>query len=107
MRRKKAIKRISFWGFGIAAGLILAASPAGAQHQTDPCSEALGYVGCANLGKPNPSQQRIILHWAAVAISPAKLVAGASHGQNSQTAAEQAGLSVCRGQGASDCRVLQ
>ncbi len=49
MRRKKAIKRISFWGFGIASGLILAASPAGAQHQTDPCSEALGYVGCANL----------------------------------------------------------
>ncbi len=42
MRRDKAIKRISFWDFGIVAGLILAAKPACAQLQTDACSEAHG-----------------------------------------------------------------
>jgi Domain of unknown function (DUF4189) len=71
------------------------------------CVDALGYVGCENLGHPYPAAQLVILHWAAVAISPSTLTVGGSHGQNSQQDAEQTALTNCRRNGARDCEVLQ
>src|ERR1700689_129955 len=89
--------------------MISLAGPAhGQDANSQACVDALGDVGCANLGKPNPpSQQLIILHWAALAISPTTLRAGASHGENSVAGAQQTALANCRRQGALDCKVLQ
>jgi Domain of unknown function (DUF4189) len=90
--------------------LILSAGPAHAQtpdQNYNACVDALGYVGCDNLGKPNVPQRQIILHWAALAISPTTLRPGGSHGQNSVDAAEQTALANCRRQGPTDCKVLQ
>jgi hypothetical protein len=70
------------------------------------CIEALGYIGCENLGKPNTAQQRVILYYAAAAVSPKTLAAGGAHGQNSLDAAEQLALQNCPRNGAADCKVL-
>jgi hypothetical protein len=96
-------------GVSLVSTMILLAGTAHAQDNNyQACVDALGYVGCDNLGKPNhPPQQLIILHWAALAISPTTLRAGASHGQNSVAEAEQTALANCRRQGALDCKVLQ
>jgi hypothetical protein len=96
-------------GVSLITTMILLAGPAhGQDANSQACVDALGYVGCANLGKPNPpSQQLIILHWAALAISPTTLRAGASHGENSVAGAQQTALANCRRQGALDCKVLQ
>ncbi len=98
-------------GLGVSLIIILILSAGSAQAQdanSQACVDALGYVGCANLGKPNPApQQMIILHWAALAISPTTLRAGASHGENSVAGAQQTALANCRRQGALDCKVLQ
>jgi len=73
----------------------------------DACIENFGYMGCANgLPKPPGAQQLIVVHYTAVAISPTTMTAGASHGQDSQSSAEQAALQVCRRYGASNCQVL-
>jgi hypothetical protein len=74
----------------------------------DACIENFGYMGCTADGMPKPpgGQQVIVVHYAAVAISPTTLVAGASHGQNSQSDAEQTALQVCQRNGGKDCTVL-
>ena len=74
----------------------------------DACIENLGYNACGPNGLPKPpgSQQLIVVHFAAVAISPTTMSAGASHGQDSQSSAEQTALQNCRRNGATDCKVL-
>ncbi len=74
----------------------------------DACIENFGYLGCDTTGMPKPpgGQQMIVVHYAAVAISPTTMTAGASHGQNSQSSAEQAALQTCQRNGAKDCKVL-
>src|ERR1700691_5165211 len=81
----------------ITTMILLAGLAHGQDANSQACVDALGYVGCANLGKPNPPPQRlIILHWAALAISPTTLRAGASHGENSVAGAQQTALANCR-----------
>ena len=74
----------------------------------DSCIENFGYVACDATGMPKPpgGQQLIVVHFAAVAISPTTMTAGASHGQDSQSSAEQTALQNCRRNGATDCQVL-
>lgn len=78
-----------------------------AMSNDEACIEALGYVGCDNLGRPGTAAQHlVVVHWAALAISPSSMTAGASHGRNSQNDAEQTALQNCRRAGATDCKVL-
>jgi len=74
----------------------------------DACIENFGYLGCDATGMPKPpgGQQLIVVHYAAVAISPTTMTAGASHGQDSQSNAEQSAMQTCRRNGATDCKVL-
>ena len=73
----------------------------------DTCVELFGYLGCDATGMPKrPAGQLVVVHFAAVAVSPTKMTAGGSHGQNSQDAAESTALQYCRRNGASDCKVL-
>jgi hypothetical protein len=73
----------------------------------DACIENFGYLQCENgMPKPPGGQQLIVVHWAAAAISPTTMTAGASHGQNSLDGAEQTALQNCRRNGAGDCKVL-
>ena len=73
----------------------------------DACIENLGYNVCENgMPKPPGGQQVIVVHYAAVALSPSTMSAGPSHGQNSQSCAEQAALQTCQRNGAKDCKVL-
>jgi hypothetical protein len=78
-----------------------------AQKMADACNDALGYVGCANLGRPTASPQLVVLHWAALAISESTMTVGASHGRNSQEDAVETAYTNCARQGAKDCRNLQ
>ena len=73
----------------------------------DSCIENLGYVACENMGKPPSAQHLVVIHFAALAISPSTLTAGAAHGANSQSEAEQTALQNCRRNGATDCKILQ
>jgi Domain of unknown function (DUF4189) len=73
----------------------------------DACIENFGYVGCNADGMPKPpggGQQLVVVHYAAVAISPTTMMVGGSHGQNSQSGAEQTALQNCRRGGATDCK---
>lgn len=73
----------------------------------DACIENFGYVACENgMPKPPGAQQLIVVHYVAAAISPTTMTAGASHGQNSQSSAEETALRNCRRNGATDCKVL-
>ncbi len=54
--------------------------------------------------KPGLSQ-RVILHWAAIAIANSSLHVGASHGRNSEAEAKQVALQNCGG-AAQGCTVL-
>ena len=73
----------------------------------DSCIENFGYNGCSG-GMPIApgGQQRIVVHYAAVAISSTGMAAGASHGQNSESSAEQFALQVCQKNGGTNCRIL-
>ncbi len=75
----------------------------------DACIENFGYNGCTADGMPKPpggNVQMVVVHFAAVAISPTSMTVGGSHGQNSQSAAENTALQNCRRNGAKDCKVL-
>ena len=74
----------------------------------DACIENYGYLACDATGMPKPpgGQQLIVVHYAAVAISPTTMTEGASHGQNSQSSPEQTALQNCHRNGATDCQVL-
>src|SRR5579872_132408 len=101
---------------GIAALFSAASRPAGAQEDgstevvpgmEDTCIENFGYLACENgMPKPPRAQQLGVVHFAVVAISPTTMTAGASHGQNSQSSAEQTALQNCRRNRAADCQVL-
>jgi Domain of unknown function (DUF4189) len=114
--------RWNLWWMGRAPGLaalVLLCFGAAARAQDDgstevvpgmedSCIENLGYNACGPTGMPKPAggQQLVVAHYAAVALSPTTMTAGASHGQNSQSSAEQAALQTCQRNGAKDCQVL-
>ncbi len=108
--------RWSLAALGIAALISVAGLPARGQDDgstevvpgmEDSCIENLGYLACENgMPKPPGAQHLIVVHYAAVAISPTTMTAGGSHGQNSQDSAEQTALQNCRRNRASDCKVL-
>lgn len=74
----------------------------------DSCIENLGYLACENgMPKaPGGGGQRVVLHFAAAALSPTMMTVGASHGQNSLDEADEQALRVCRRNGAKDCKVV-
>lgn len=107
------------WRAPLLAALVLLCFGAAARAQDggstevvpgmeDACIENFGYLGCDATGMPKPpgGQQLLVVHYAAVAISPTTMSAGASHGQNSQSSAEQTALQNCHRNGATDCQVL-
>lgn len=92
--------------------LILSGACAHAQEEVvpgmeDACIENFDYLGCDATGMPKPpgAKKLIVVHYAADAISPSTMTVGASHGQNSQEAAEQTALQNCRRNRAPDCTV--
>jgi hypothetical protein len=102
---------------GMSALVLLCSAAACAQNNgstevvpgmENPCIQNFGYNACDANGMPKApgGQQLIVVHFAAVAISPTTMAAGASHGQNSQSGAEQTALQNCRRNGATDCKVL-
>jgi hypothetical protein len=56
-----------------------------------------------NLGPNCGNQPGQVMHYGAVAISPSTLNMGSSHGQVSQSAAEQQALQLCRSSRSADC----
>lgn len=94
--------------FGVAARAQDDGSTEVVPGMEDACIENFGYTGCTADGMPKPpgGQQLIVVHYAAVALSPTTMAAGASHGQNSQSSAEQSALQTCQRNGATDCQVL-
>jgi hypothetical protein len=116
------MNRWNLWRMGRAPGLaalVLLCFGAAARAQDDgstevvpgmedACIQNFGYLACDANGMPKPpgGQQLIVVHYAAVAISPTTMTAGASHGQNSQSSAEQTALQNCHRNGAADCQVL-
>src|SRR5579863_3897063 len=75
--------------FGVAARAQDDGSTEVVPGMEDACIENFGYNGCNAMGMPKApgGQQMIVVHYAAVAISPTTMTAGASHGQNSQSSA--------------------
>ena len=107
------------WGsavLGIVALAGAASQPARAQDDgstevvpgmEDACIENLGYLACENgIPKAPVAPQFIAVYCAAVAISPTTMTAGGSHGQNSQSEAEQTALQNSRRNGATNCKGL-
>ena len=94
--------------FGVAARAQDDGSTEVVPGMEDSCIENLGYNACGPDGMPKAGggQQLVVVHYAAVALSPTTMTAGASHGQNSQSSAEQAALQTCGRAGAKDCKVL-
>jgi hypothetical protein len=76
-----------------------------AQRNADACNDALGYVGCANLGKPQGPPPGI---WGAIAFSTSTFQAGYAWGQQNAQAAGNAAATECyRAQNAMrDCPVV-
>ena len=77
------------------------------------CSVALGsddpvsmsiFDTCMN--QCRAGAQRVILHYAALAISRSTMRVGAAHGQNSEAAAKEVALTNCRRNAAADCEVV-
>jgi len=112
MVRNEAKKPVPYQALGVSLMIAVLILSAGAVHAQDQngqaCVDTLGYAACDNLGKPNPNaaRQMIVLHFAALAISPTTMRAGSAHGQNSINEAEQIALGLCRHQGSADCKVL-
>lgn len=117
MRRKECSALSRQWSLVVLGIAILAVAALSARAQDgstevvpgmeDACIENFGYVNCENgMPKPPAAQRLVVVHFAAVAISPTAMTVGGSHGQNSQDAAEQTALQNCRRNGATDCRVL-
>src|SRR5271156_1504334 len=95
MVRNEAKKPVPYQALGVSLMIAVLILSAGAVHAQDQngqaCVDTLGYAACDNLGKPNPNaaRQMIVLHFAALAISPTTMRAGSAHGQNSINEAEQ------------------
>jgi hypothetical protein len=74
------------------------------------CADTLGYVACANLGKPAgpPGPPVFTGTWyAAIAKSSAKPEWGASWREASESAAHRDALLVCARSGSTDCKVVR
>ena len=74
------------------------------------CADTLGYVACANLGKPAgpPGPPVFTGTWyAAIAKSSAKPEWGASWREASESAANRDALLVCARSGSTDCKVVR
>jgi hypothetical protein len=109
MGRAPAMAALVLLCFGAAACAQDDGSTEVVPGMEDSCIENLGYNACGPTGMPLPAggqQQMIVVHYTAVALSKTTLAAGASHGQNSQSSAEQAALQVCQKNGGKDCQVL-
>jgi len=96
--------RLAAWlGVGLIAAAMGGRTAAAQEGVT--CGVTVGPDGnWINLGACG-NQQAAQDHYAAVAISPSTLTMGGSHGQNSQSAAEQAAMQICRISGSKDCEV--
>jgi Domain of unknown function (DUF4189) len=94
--------------FLVASGFCLRGQEPGSTLMTpdEACILALGILGCENMGRPNGGSQMVVLHFAALALSPSSMTAGGSHGRNSMDEAETVALQNCRRASAKDCRVL-
>jgi hypothetical protein len=83
----------------LIAVLILSAGVADAQDvdwqqkNADACNNTLGYLGCANLGRPPPGPPPGI--WGAIAFSTSTFQSGLSWGQQNAQAAGNAAASEC------------
>lgn len=94
---------LAIWLAGCASGFAQDITP------REACVENFGYLGCDPEGNPIPPEQRnqvIALHWTALALSESTMKAGASHGENSESSADQTALANCRGNGPTDCKIL-
>lgn len=78
--------------FFLLAGMVQAQEVDWAKRNADACNDALGYVGCANLGKPQGPPPGI---WGAIAFSTATFQSGYSWGQQNAQAAGSAAASEC------------
>ena len=96
--------------FGLAAGIFVSLGGRACAQivpgAEDSCIETLGYLGCGALSQPGGARQLVVLYWGALAISESTMKAGASHGENSEEAAEQTALANCRRNGPTDCKIL-
>ena len=108
MSRAPGLAALVFLCFAAAASTQDNGSTEVVPGMEDSCIQNLGYLACDATGMPKPpgGQQLIVVHFAAVALSPTTMTAGASHGQDSQSSAEQTALQNCRRNGATDCKVL-
>ena len=108
MARAPGLTALVLFCFGAAARAQDSGSTEVVPGMEDACIQNFGYLGCDVNGMPKPpgAQQLIAVHYAAVAISPTTMRAGASHGQNSQSSAEETALQNCQRNGAADCQVL-
>jgi hypothetical protein len=74
------------------------------QQQTqDQINNACVLADCRN--RSSPGAARVVVQWAALAVSPSTLKVGASHGQNSESDAKQRALSNCAA-AAPDCELM-
>jgi Domain of unknown function (DUF4189) len=76
----------------LGAGAATAQDVDWAQKNAQACNDALGYVGCANLGRPQGPPPGI---WGAIAFSTATFNSGYSWGQQNAQAAGNAAASEC------------
>ncbi len=92
----------------LCGGVAFAQTPSPADAPYEACILAFGYTGCQEMGRPGGGgpPTTVIVHFAAVAISPSTMAAGQAHGQNSLDEAKATALQRCRSGGAQDCRVL-
>jgi uncharacterized protein DUF4189 len=88
------------------ATLILACGLAPAQSTDfqigDACQLTQTVQACQNLAKSFKYSTGL---WVSIATSSAKQIAGVSHGQPTQSAAEQTALANCKALGATDCKI--
>jgi hypothetical protein len=78
--------------FMLSASMAYADDVDWAEKNAQACNDALGYVGCANLGKPQGPPPGM---WGAIAFSTATFASGYSWGQQNAQAAANAAASEC------------
>lgn len=119
MRQRASVTSPIRWGLAALELAALACTMPHAAHgqdngstevvpgMEDACIENLGYLNCEHgMPKPPGAAQLIVVHYAAIAISPSTMIVGGSHGQNSLDDAEQTALQNCRRRHAQDCKAV-
>jgi hypothetical protein len=100
MTKTQAKTPVLFHRLLIAVFMLIAGAARGqdvdwAQKNADACNDALGYVGCANLGKPQGPAALPPGIWGAIAFSTATFQSGYSWGQQNGQSAGNAAASEC------------